>query len=62
MRQKAIGLALALLLASALFGSVLTRADTSGALVLATCGSLPLAYAVGTTRSMTLNVNGQVCQ
>ncbi len=34
----------------------------SGALVVATCGTLPGTYAVGATRSLTVNINGQVCQ
>ena len=38
------------------------RADTGGALVVATCGTLPIQYAVGSTRSLTVNTNGQVCQ
>lgn len=38
------------------------KADTGGALVVTTCGTLPLAYAVGSTRSLTVNTNGQVCQ
>jgi hypothetical protein len=35
---------------------------SGGAFVVATCGTLPLAYAVGATRSLTVNTNGQVCQ
>ena len=41
----------------------LLKADTgSGALVVLTCGTLPLQFAVGATRSLTVNTNGQVCQ
>lgn len=35
---------------------------SGGALVVATCGTLPIAYSVGATRALTVNVNGQVCQ
>lgn len=35
---------------------------SSGAKVVATCGTLPQAYAVGATRQLTVNTNGQVCQ
>ena len=59
MRQKAIGLALALLFASGLFVD-LSRAQ-SGALVVQTCGTLPLAYKPGATRSNTVDVNGNAC-
>ena len=34
----------------------------AGALVVATCGTLGQAYAVGATRRLTVNTNGQVCQ
>ena len=41
----------------------LLKADTgSGALVVLTCGTLQLQFAVGATRSLTINTNGQVCQ
>lgn len=33
-----------------------------GALVVATCGTLPQAYVAGSTRTWTVNTNGQVCQ
>ncbi len=33
----------------------------TGALVVTTCGTLPLAYAPGATRPVTINVNGQLC-
>ena len=36
-------------------------ADSSGALVVATCGTLPLAYSVGSTRALTIDTNGLVC-
>lgn len=64
MRVRATGLALALLLASAWFGSswlTPSRADSSGALVVTTCGTLPLAYAAGSTRQLTVNTSGLVC-
>ena len=32
-----------------------------GALVLTTCGTLPLAYPVGATRAVTVDVNGNLC-
>ena len=35
---------------------------SGGALVVATCGTLGQAFAVGATRSLTVNINGQVCQ
>lgn len=39
------------------------RAQTgSGALVVSACGTLPKAYPVGSTRQVTVNTNGQVCQ
>ena len=33
-----------------------------GALVVATCGTLAQNFAVGSTRQITVNTNGQVCQ
>jgi hypothetical protein len=59
MRQKAIGLALALLFASGLFADP-SRAQ-SGALVVPVCGTLPLAYKAGGTRPLTQDVNGNMC-
>lgn len=35
---------------------------SGGALVVVTCGTLPLAYTAGSTRALTVNTNGQVCQ
>ena len=35
---------------------------SSGALVVQTCGVLPLAYAIGSTRQLTLDTNGNTCQ
>ena len=37
------------------------KADNGGALVVATCGVLPLVFAVGSTRSLTVNTSGQIC-
>jgi len=37
------------------------KADGGGAYVVATCGTLPVAYAVGSTRSITVNTSGQAC-
>lgn len=34
----------------------------SGALVVTTCGTLPQAYAAGSTRSLTVNTSGSLCQ
>lgn len=34
---------------------------TVGALVVQTCGTLPTAFAVGSTRSLTVDVNGVTC-
>lgn len=36
--------------------------SSSGALVVATCGTLPGTYTPGATRALTVNINGQVCQ
>ena len=64
--RRLIGLVL--LIAAALFANFLipppsaVRADSSGALVVTTCGTLPLAYSVGSTRQLTVNTNGLVCQ
>lgn len=33
-----------------------------GALVVSICGTLPQAYVAGSTRTWTVNTNGQVCQ
>lgn len=33
----------------------------SGALVVASCGTVPVTYAVGSTRQITVNTSGQVC-
>ncbi len=44
-----------------LFGFVLPAQAQTGALVVTTCGTLPLAYAPGATRPVTINVNGQLC-
>lgn len=66
--MKKIAVPLAVLFASAVYLAVYlqnspVRAQGSGgALVVATCGTLGQAFAVGSTRSMTVNVNGQVCQ
>lgn len=35
---------------------------SSGALVVQTCGTLPQAYAAGSTRSVTVDTNGNLCQ
>jgi hypothetical protein len=43
-------------------GAGLKAQGSGGALVVATCGTLPGAYAVGATRRLTVNTNGQVCQ
>lgn len=53
-------LILALLTVLLLAGNKL-KADSGGALVVATCGSLPKAFAAGSTRSITVNTQGQVC-
>lgn len=56
--------ALMLLTVSALFllAADRGRADSgSGALVVSTCGSVPKAFAAGSTRSITVNTQGQVC-
>lgn len=43
--------------------SISLKAQTGGgALVVTTCGTLPLAYIAGATRQLTVNTNGQVCQ
>jgi len=34
----------------------------NGAKVVAVCGTLPQAYTAGSTRQLTVDVNGQVCQ
>lgn len=34
----------------------------NGARVVATCGTLPQAYSAGSTRQVTVNTSGQVCQ
>ena len=55
----------AVLLFMVLGGTVVFKAKaqgSGGALVVATCGTLGQAYAVGATRSLTVNTNGQVCQ
>lgn len=54
-------LRIVIIIALVCISSVSPRADTGGALVVATCGTLPQAYAVGSTRSLTVNTNGQVC-
>lgn len=46
----------------ALLGALLCgSAHAQDALVVATCGTLPLAYAPGATRLLTVNQNGQLC-
>lgn len=55
----------AVLLAMGLAGTVVYNAKaqgSGGARVVATCGTLPQAFAVGATRQLTVNTNGQVCQ
>ena len=55
----------AVLLALIMAGNVVFKASaqgSGGALVVATCGTLSPAYAVGTTRRLTVNTIGQVCQ
>ena len=37
------------------------NAQAGGALVVTTCGALPSAFSVGSTRSFTLNTSGQIC-
>ena len=40
-----------------------SNAQTAGgAKVVAVCGTLPQVYSVGSTRQLTVDVNGQVCQ
>jgi hypothetical protein len=42
--------------------TLLLRAQGSGgALVLTTCGVLPQPYAIGSTRQVTVDVNGVTC-
>ena len=63
--MKKIAIPLAVLAVSALWLTAYlqnSRAQTSGATVVATCGTLPQAYVAGTTRNLTVNTNGQVCQ
>lgn len=43
-------------------GVALKAQGSGGALVVATCGTVPQVFAVGSTRSLTVNQNGQVCQ
>lgn len=35
--------------------------SAGGALVVQTCGTLPQAFTVGSTRSLTVDVNGNTC-
>lgn len=48
-----------IMLALALMLPLMTSADA--ATVVATCGTLPQSYVVGTTRPITVDTNGQVC-
>ncbi len=48
-----------LMLAFALLLPLATSADA--AMVVTTCGTLPTPYAAGSTRSWTVNTNGQLC-
>jgi hypothetical protein len=60
-----IVMAFAVLLALGMASQVVFKASAQGgggALVVATCGTLGQAYAVGATRRLTVNTNGQVCQ
>lgn len=52
--------AVALLALCALLGPASSQTG-NGALVVAVCGVLPLSYAVGSTRSITVDVNGRTC-
>lgn len=38
-----------------------SSAQQGGALVVATCGTLPQAYAVGSVRQLTINTSGLLC-
>lgn len=51
-----------LIVATAFFLAAQARADNVEALVVATCGTVPVTYAVGSTRQVTVDTNGQVCQ
>lgn len=50
----------AMVMAAAIYQA--SAQGSGGALVVATCGTLGQAYAVGATRRLTVNINGQVCQ
>jgi hypothetical protein len=52
----------AMLLIYAVYKAPARAQGSGGALVVTTCGTLPGTYAVGATRSLTVNTNGQVCQ
>ncbi len=66
--MKKIAVPLAALLASAAYlsfylqNSPVRAQSGGGARVVTTCGSPPQAYVPGTTRQLTVNTNGQVCQ
>ena len=61
--MKIISALAALFLVTLSATAYMARAQNSaGALVVATCGTLGQAYAVGATRRLTVNTNGQVCQ
>lgn len=62
--RKLLAFALALGVASLVISSLTLKAQTTGggALVVATCGTLGQQFAVGSTRQLTVNTSGQVCQ
>lgn len=42
-------------------GILYAYAQQGGALVVTTCGTLPQAFAVGSTRTLTVDTNGNLC-
>lgn len=40
---------------------VLTSISGDAATVVTTCGTVPVAYPVGSTQPVTVNTNGQLC-
>lgn len=58
----AILLSLALWLLIGLVVHLARAQSSSGALVVTTCGTLLQAYTVGSTRTITVDTNGNTCQ
>lgn len=49
------------LLAALLLFASLGAASAQDALVVTTCGTMPLAYSAGATRQLTVDINGKLC-